>query len=245
MNNKLVIGNWKMNTTLQEAIELVEALNNANFKQETVICVPYTHIATLHKIKKPNIQIGAQNISEHQKGAYTGEISNEMLKSVGATYVIIGHSERRMYHNETNETINTKIQRAVESQLIPIVCFGESLELRKENKYLSYIEMQIKKAFANINEADFKKCVLAYEPIWAIGTGETATPNQAQEVHEFVRNVLTDLYNEEATKKSILLYGGSVKPSNAVSLFSQQDINGALVGGASLNAKDFTQIINA
>lgn len=245
MNKRLVVGNWKMNTTLQEAVLLVEELNIANFDAETVLCVPFTHIAELNKIAKPNIKIGAQNLTTYKNGAYTGEISGEILKSIGAEYVIIGHSERRMYYNETNENVNTKIKRALENNITPIICFGESLELRKENKYLFFIETQVKEAFENIFESDFSKCMLAYEPIWAIGTGETATPTQAQEVHEFVRNILANLYNKDLAEKCTILYGGSVKPNNASSLFCQHDIDGALVGGASLNANNFVQIINA
>lgn len=245
MRNKLVVGNWKMNTTIDEAIALINNLNKELNEQKTVVCVPFTHISELSKIKKANITIGAQDISAHSSGAYTGEISNAMLKSLNVKYVLVGHSERREYHNETNTVVNTKVKKALESGITPIICFGESLTLRKENKHLNFIENQIKEALLNISAEEFKQCVLAYEPIWAIGTGETASPSQAQEVHAFARDLLTKLYTEDLSEKCKILYGGSVKPSNASALFKEKDIDGALVGGASLKAIDFTQIINA
>lgn len=246
MRNKVVIGNWKMNTNLEEAYNLVADISKLKERETiSIILPPLAYIKTLQNIACPNLKIGAQNLSEYSKGAYTGEISAQMLQSIGVKYVCIGHSERRTLFNECNNTIQQKMQQAINNKLKPILCCGESLDLRKENKHLDFIKNQILSALQNIDTEDFSNIIIAYEPIWAIGTGETATATQAQEVHAFIRNLLAENFGENIAENMTILYGGSVKPSNASALFAEKDIDGALVGGASLKAEDFVQIINA
>ena len=245
MSKKVVIGNWKMNTTIDEAINLVIDLKEGLGDNSTIICVPYTHLGVVQEIVDDRIAVGAQNLCQYENGAYTGEISSQMLQSLGAEFVGIGHSERRTHFNENDETVNAKIKQALLSDIVPIICCGESLNLRQSGEYLPFIEGQIKAALGGVDKKAALDSIIAYEPIWAIGTGETASADQAQEVHAFIRKLLRLLYDEETANHMSIVYGGSVKPSNATELFQQKDIDGALVGGASLNASDFLQIINA
>lgn len=245
MRKKIVIGNWKMNTDINSGMELLEELKETVKNDETIICVPFTHLHLFQNNTSSNILIGAQNVSEHEKGAYTGEISAAMLQSIDIPYVIIGHSERRAYFNESNKQVNLKVKQALSHQIKPIICCGESLELRKNGTFFPYIQAQIKAALHEISKEKIINCIIAYEPIWAIGTGETASAAQAQEVHSFIREELSKLYSAEIAAQITIVYGGSVKPNNAKALFNEQDIDGALVGGASLKANDFNQIIKS
>lgn len=245
MRKKIVIGNWKMNTNIEEAINLIVDLKEGLGDNATVICVPFTHIGIIQEIVDDRIAVGAQNICKFENGAYTGEISGSMLQSLGAEFVIIGHSERRKHFHETDETVNEKVKVALSKDIIPIICCGESLDLRNSNEYLPFIKNQINKALLNIDAKDVVDCIIAYEPIWAIGTGKTASAVQAEEVHDFIRKEIAKLYNEECAAHISIVYGGSVKPGNAKELFTQKNIDGALVGGASLKATDFIQIVKA
>ncbi len=246
MRKKIVVGNWKMNTNLEEAYNLVMDINRQKGREfESIILVPFTHIKSLQELACPNLKIGAQNVSQYACGAYTGEISASMLESIGVKYVTIGHSERRTIFNETNEVISMKIIKALESDLRPIVCCGEPLSERKNGSYLEFVKNQLETALFNLEVSDLKNIIIAYEPIWAIGTGETASAAQAQEVHQYIRNILTEKFGNKFANNMTILYGGSVKPNNAKELFSEKDIDGALVGGASLNAQSFVDIIKA
>ncbi len=205
------------------------------------------HILSLHAvseiIKGSTIKLGAQDVHWEAKGAFTGKVSCAMLKSVGVTYVIIGHSEQRTYFNETNETVNKKVKAVLAAELLPIICVGETLDERKSGKMDSVIESQTKGAFEGISASDALKCTIAYEPVWAIGTGETATPKQANEAHIFIRNLISKLYNDETAGGIRIQYGGSMKPDNAKSLLEQSDVDGGLIGGASLKISDFAGIV--
>lgn len=245
MRRQVVIGNWKMNTTIDDAINLVIDLKEGLNDNSSIICVPYTHLGVVQEIVDDRIAVGAQNLCQFENGAYTGEISSEMLQSLGVEYVIIGHSERRTYFHENDEMVNNKVKKALEKDIMPIICCGESLQQRKENTFFPFLENQVKNALNGISKEQIIDCIIAYEPIWAIGTGETATASQAQEVHQFIRKVITSLYDNETATHTTIVYGGSVKPSNAKELFQEKDIDGALVGGASLKAQDFLKIINA
>lgn len=243
---KIIAGNWKMNKTPKEAVELINILKPLveTDDADVIICVPFVDIApAIEAAKGTGIIVGAQNMHFEDCGAYTGEISAAMLWETGAEYVIIGHSERREYFAETDEAVNKKIFKAFENDLIPIVCCGESLEQRNEGVTLEWIRGQISAAFAGVSEELAREVVIAYEPIWAIGTGKTATSDEAQEVCAFIREVIKDLYDEETAKAIRIQYGGSVNASNAAELFSMPDIDGALVGGASLK-EDFGAIVN-
>ncbi|MCK5032664.1 MAG: triose-phosphate isomerase [Calditrichia bacterium] len=249
MRNIVIAGNWKMYKSNSEAKELVEELKNKTndiIKTRMIVCPPYTALSIAAElVKGTNIQVGAQNMYWEQQGAFTGEISTEMIKSTGATFVLIGHSERRQFFGETDETVNKKLKAALQSGLNPIVCIGETLEERESGVTNDVVGKQVEKALADISTESMKKVVLAYEPIWAIGTGKTATPEQAQDVHKFIRSVLYKLYSTEVGDEIVIQYGGSVKPENASELLSQPDIDGALVGGACLKADSFSAIINA
>lgn len=246
MRKKIIVGNWKMNTNLELAYNLVIDINRLKGREiESVVLVPFTHIKSLQEIACPNLFIGAQNVSQFECGAYTGEISASMLESIGIKYVTIGHSERRTIFNETNDIISEKIKKALAYNLHPIVCCGEPLVERKSNNYLNFVKAQIESALFDLKEKDIKTLTLAYEPIWAIGTGETASAAQAQEVHAFIRKMLTEKFGTKTAENVTILYGGSVKPSNAKELFSEKDIDGALVGGASLDANSFVEIIKS
>ncbi len=246
MRNKIIAGNWKMNKTPQEAKELIKELAPLvnDSEDDVVFCVPFVDIpAAIEALKGTNIAVGAQNMHWEEKGAFTGEISVDMLYELGVEYVIIGHSERRQYFAETDETVNKKIHTALEHELIPIVCCGETLEQRENGDTLDLVKGQIEKAFENISSEDAEGIIIAYEPIWAIGTGKVATKEQAQEVCAFIRMTIRDLYGAEVADQIRIQYGGSVNAENAGELFAMPDIDGGLVGGASLK-KEFADIVN-
>lgn len=248
-NRKTVIaGNWKMNKTPSEARELIAELAPMVSKAshcDIVVCVPYVDLpAVIDACKGTNIKVGAQNMHFEKSGAYTGEISAEMLTEMGVTHVIIGHSERRQYFGEIDESVNKKVKAALESGLIPIVCVGETLTQREQGITNELVGLQTKIAFMGISAQDAKKCIVAYEPVWAIGTGKTATSEQANEVNGVIRSTLKALYGE-ASKNITIQYGGSMNAKNAAELLSKTDVDGGLIGGASLKAADFVEIINA
>jgi triosephosphate isomerase len=248
MRKPFIVGNWKMNKTTEEAVTLVEGiknqLNDAS-QVDVAVCPVFTVLNSVKKVINDSvIALGAQNLHWEEKGAFTGEISAEMLLDCGCSYVIIGHSERRKYFGETDVSVNRKIKAALKAGLTPIVCVGESLEDREQNKTIDIIRAQLRGAFADLEKDSVKKIVVAYEPVWAIGTGKTATPDQAQEVHKFIRAWLKEHFSEELVDNLRILYGGSVKPANTKELMSEPDIDGALVGGASLKVDSFLGIIN-
>lgn len=250
MRKNIVAGNWKMNTTLQEGVALAEEVNAAvkatKHNCDVVICVPFTHLATINgKIDSSVLGLGAENCADHKSGAYTGEVSASMVASTGANYVILGHSERRQYYGETAETLKEKVALALENNLTPIFCIGEVLEQRENGTYLDVVKAQIEDALFNLSAEDFSKLILAYEPVWAIGTGKTATDDQAQEMHAFIRGVIAGKYGKEVADNTSILYGGSCKPSNARALFAKPDVDGGLIGGASLEAESFMGIVEA
>jgi triosephosphate isomerase len=236
-----------MNNTIKQGESLVSDILGKDLSRdvEVVICVPFTFLDRASKlVTGTQIKLGAQNMHWEEKGAYTGEISPVMLNEIKVEYVIIGHSERRQYFNETDETVNKKIKSALTYNLIPIVCVGESLEERENGKYKELIESQVTKAFEGIIKEDAVKTVIAYEPIWAIGTGKTASSEQAEEICALIRSILEKLYDADTAQKIRVLYGGSVKPDNIKELMNMENIDGALVGGASLKANDFVQLVN-
>ena len=241
-----IAGNWKMHKTIPEAVEMVKALKEESPQltdAELVVIPPYTMLSEVKKvIEGSTVQLGAQNIFWEEKGAFTGEVSPPMLKDAGCQYVTIGHSERRQYFGETNETVNKKIKAALAHELTPIMCIGESLEEREKGKTMDKVETQINSGMEGLGKDEIRRIVIAYEPIWAIGTGLTATPSQAEEVHSFIRKKLEGKYGNEIASYAIILYGGSVKPANTYSILKENNINGALVGGASLEADSFIQI---
>lgn len=246
MRKKIIAGNWKMNKTPKEALELVELLKNKvdTDKSDVVFCVPFVDlIPVAEALKGTNIAVGAQNMYFQNSGAYTGEISADMLLDIGVKYVIIGHSERRQYFNETDETVNKKVLKATEKGLTPIVCVGESLEQREKNVTVDFIRIQVKSAFKDVTPEQAKGVVIAYEPIWAIGTGITATSEQAEEVCAAIRKTVAEIYDQSVADEIRIQYGGSVNGSNAEELFGMADIDGGLVGGASLK-EDFESIVN-
>ena len=249
MRKKLVAGNWKMNKTYQDSKKLIKSIGN-NLDEDTlskidvVICPPFTSLSRARKLtNKSKINIGAQNMYYENDGAYTGEISASMLKALGCKYVILGHSERRQYFSETDFTINLKLKNAIENELISIVCVGESLEQRENKIQNQIVKGQLTNCLTAIDDKDFDKIVIAYEPVWAIGTGKTATPEQANQMHIFIRETIEKLYNQDVSIKIRILYGGSVNESNSKELFTQSDIDGGLIGGASLKPESFIKII--
>jgi triosephosphate isomerase len=247
MRRPIIAGNWKMNNNSAESVELVSRLKEmiSGVKAvEVVVAPPYTALgAVATAIKGTTIALSSQNIFWEEKGAFTGEISPAMLKDVGCQYAIIGHSERRQYFGETNETVNKRLKAALGASLTPIVCIGETLEEREADKTLTVIEQQLKEGLAGISSGEMERVVIAYEPVWAIGTGKTATPEQAQGIHQFIREMLAQVFDEGVAEGIRILYGGSVKPDNVDQLMSQKDIDGALVGGASLKADSFARIV--
>ncbi|AFL97655.1 triose-phosphate isomerase [Ornithobacterium rhinotracheale] len=249
MRKKIVAGNWKMNKNWAEAKELLLGVNSfvssRNPKCEVIVAPPATYLLNAAEIFQSNAEISAQNVSEFEPGAYTGEISTDILNSIGVKYSIIGHSERRSIFGETNEQIGKKVDKALAANISPILCCGEVLEERKANKHVDVVSEQLKAALKNVKKEQMKDVIIAYEPVWAIGTGETATPEQAQEMHAEIRALLRSLFDQETSEAVRILYGGSVKPSNADELFSQPDIDGGLVGGASLNIEDFSALITS
>lgn len=243
---KIIAGNWKMNKTPSEAVALVEELKPlvANEEVDVVFCVPAIDIVpVVEACKGTNIQVGAENMYYEEKGAYTGEISPAMLTDVGVKYVVLGHSERREYFAETNETVNKKVLKAFEHGITPIVCCGETLEQREQGVTIDFIRQQIKVAFLNVTADQAKTAVIAYEPIWAIGTGKVATTEQAQEVCAAIRVCIGEIYDQATAEAIRIQYGGSVSASSAAELFAQADIDGGLVGGAALKP-DFGKIVN-
>ena len=247
MRRKVIAGNWKMNMLPNEAIEYIEAFAPMvkDTENEVILCVPYTDLFyCLMNAQGTNIKIGAQNMHYEEKGAYTGEVSPQMLKSIGVEYLIIGHSERRQYYNETDETVNKKVKAAYAVGLKPIVCVGESLEEREAGKTEDIITNQTRLALEGLSEDEVKRTIVAYEPIWAIGTGKTATSEDANNSIKAIRSKIAELYGADVAEEVIIQYGGSVKSSNAKELFTTSDIDGGLVGGASLKPDEFSKIVN-
>ncbi|MCC8112962.1 MAG: triose-phosphate isomerase [Bacteroidales bacterium] len=250
MRKNIVAGNWKMNTTVPEGVALAKEVNQCleGFKAncEVIICVPFTHLVPVCAvIDQQKLGLGAENCADHKSGAYTGEVSAPMVASTGATYVILGHSERRQYYGETAETLREKVALALASNLQPIFCIGEVLEEREKGTHFDVVRKQIIDGLFNLSAEDFGKVILAYEPVWAIGTGKTATADQAEEMHAFIRQCVADRYGKEVAENTSILYGGSCKPSNAAELFAKPDVDGGLIGGASLKAADFIGIVKA
>lgn len=248
MSRKIFIaGNWKMNTTAQEAAALakdvVEKMGTVT-DVDIAVCPPFTNLAAVAEaIKGSTVKLGAQDVHWEEKGAYTGKISCAMLKNVGVTFVIIGHSEQRQYFGETNESVNKKVKATLTAGLLPIICVGETLEERKSGKMDAIIDGQTKGAFEGLSKEDALKCTIAYEPVWAIGTGETATPQQANEAHVFIRKIVAEIFDEQTAGEIRIQYGGSMKPGNAAELLAQTDVDGGLIGGAALKADSFFGIV--
>ncbi len=248
MRRKVIAGNWKMNMLPNEAMDFINKLTPLvkNTKNEVILCVPFTDLFyALLTAQDTNIKIGAQNMHFEESGAYTGEVSGKMLKSINVQYVIIGHSERRAYFNETDETVNKKIKAAFENELKPIVCVGENLEQRETGKTIEIITTQVEKALEGLTNEQVENTIIAYEPIWAIGTGKTATAEQANDAIKSIRDKICQKYGQNTADSVIIQYGGSVKSTNAKELFEMSDIDGALVGGASLKPDEFAKIVNA
>ena len=247
MRKKVIAGNWKMNMLPNEAMKFIEEFAPLvkDTENEVILCVPYTDLFyVLLNVQGTNIKVGAQNMHFAESGAYTGEVSAQMLKSINVEYVIIGHSERRQYFNETDETVNKKIKAAFENGLKPIVCVGETLEEREAGKAFEIIENQTEKALDGLTEEQVSSTIIAYEPIWAIGTGKTATSNDANEACKKIREKIAKIYGQNTAERVIIQYGGSMKPENAKELLEMSDIDGGLIGGASLKAESFAKIVN-
>ncbi len=249
MRTPIIAGNWKLNKTVSEAVELTAQLTDlvaATNSVEIVVAPPFTALyAVSNVIKDRNIELAAQDVYWEDSGAYTGEVSVPMLKDAGCDYVIIGHSERRQFFNETNESVNQKVNAVLSHGLKPIICVGEQLEDREAGNTELVIQDHVTGGIANLSSDVILSCIIAYEPVWAIGTGKTATPEQAQEVHNYIRNLLKETYSDEIASQVRIQYGGSVKPENATELLTQPDVDGALVGGASLQAESFAQIVKS
>ncbi len=248
MRTQIVAGNWKMNNDLAQTEALITDLKKQHqtSNAEVMVAPTFTNLwPAFEALRQTNIQVIAQNMHFAESGAYTGEVSASMLKSVGVSTVILGHSERRAYFNETDEILAKKVNAALDNEMRVIFCFGEELSDRKSGNHERVVESQIKNALFHLNASALKNIVLAYEPVWAIGTGETASPEQAQDMHAFIRQTIKNKYNETVAQDISILYGGSVKPSNAKEIFSKPDVDGGLIGGAALNAKDFYDIVNA
>jgi triosephosphate isomerase (TIM) len=249
MRQKIVAGNWKMNKTRQEGLQLASEIDKMvaglNNDVKVILAPPFIHLSELHITTRPSIGISAQNCASEASGAYTGEVSAAMIKSTGAEYVIIGHSERRMYYNENNQVLFKKVQLALANGLIPIFCIGELLAEREANKHFDVVKSQLVEGLFNLPVDDFKKIIVAYEPVWAIGTGKTATSAQAQEMHKYIRETIAAKFGKAVADIIPILYGGSCKPSNAKELFENPDVDGGLIGGASLVASDFIGIVTA
>jgi len=247
MRKPLIAGNWKMHKTINEAIDLATGIKRQLLdfdKVDIVLCPPFTSLNSVYEvILDTSIKLGAQDMFWENEGAYTGEVSGPMLKDCGCEFVIIGHSERRKYFGETDETVNKKVKAALECGLTPIVCVGETLDEREAGKMESVVETQLKGAFGDISEKDMEKVIIAYEPVWAIGTGKTATPQEAEDMHRFIRTWLKEKFSQDVAAGIIILYGGSVKPANIADLMAGENIDGALVGGASLKVDSFVEIV--
>ena len=247
MRKKIVAGNWKMNTTVAEGVELAKAVAAASSQVPSqvglVVAPPFTHLVSVAEaLKGSKVELSAQNCADKEKGAYTGEVAVNMLTSAGCQWTILGHSERRQYYGETDEKLVEKTKLALAAGLGVILCVGENLDEREAGKHFDVVTAQIKNVLYNFTEADTAKVVVAYEPVWAIGTGKTATAEQAEEIHACIRKVLADKFGAKVADDTTILYGGSCKPSNAKELFAQPDIDGGLIGGAALKADDFIQI---
>lgn len=250
MRKNIVAGNWKMNTTVAEGVALAKEVNSAVAAAkpncDVIVCVPFTHLVPVAEaIDTAILGLGAENCADHASGAYTGEVSASMVASTGAGYVILGHSERRQYYGETSEILRAKVALALENNLKPIFCIGEVLEQRENGTFFDVVRTQIEEGLFNLEASDFGKIVLAYEPVWAIGTGKTATPEQAEDMHAHIRNLIAERYGKEVADNTSILYGGSCKPSNAKELFAKPDIDGGLIGGAALDAASFMGIVTA
>ena len=248
MRKKIVAGNWKMNTLLKDGMELAKAVEKLEKEKQSdalvIIAPPYTHLSRVNDLID-GVKLSAQNCASEESGAYTGEISPDMLISVGVEYVILGHSERRSYYHEGNELLNKKTKLVLSKGLKPIFCCGEVLEEREGGKHFDVIREQLSVGLAGLTQEDMSNVVIAYEPVWAIGTGVVASPDQAQEMHKFIRDLLVELFDKDVAENMSILYGGSCKPSNASELFSNPDVDGGLIGGAALKADDFMGIVNA
>ena len=252
MRKKIVAGNWKMNKSLDEGLALASEVVNMVKDEVTdevtaVLCTPFIHLAGVGKLTEGSekVFLGAQNMSEHASGAYTGDTSATMLKSVGASFVILGHSERREYHNETNEQLAARVNVALENGLTPIFCCGESLDIREAGTHVAFVTNQLKESLFHLDAEAMQKIVIAYEPIWAIGTGVTASTAQAQEMHKALRDQLANQFGQDTADEISILYGGSAKPANAPELFAQPDVDGGLIGGASLKSRDFVDVVKS
>jgi triosephosphate isomerase len=250
MRKNIVAGNWKMNKTLQEGValatELKQVLAGEKPKCDVIIGTPFIHLATVSELVKGSvIKVSAENCADKESGAYTGEVSASMVKSTGANYVIIGHSERRAYYGETFPILKDKVLLTLKNELTPIFCIGELKEEREANKQNEIVKAQLDGSVFNLSVEEFSKIVLAYEPVWAIGTGLTASSDQAQEIHAFIRSLIATKYSKEVAENTTILYGGSCNAQNAAELFSKPDVDGGLIGGASLKAADFKAIIMA
>ncbi len=247
MRKKVIAGNWKMNMLPNEAIAFIEKITPEvkHTKNDVILCVPYTDLFySLLIAQGTNIKIGAQNMHFEEKGAYTGEVSGQMLAAIGVKYVIIGHSERRQYFAETDDTVNKKVKSALKNNLTPIICVGETLEQKENNKTIEVITNQTKLALDGLNLKELENIIIAYEPIWAIGTGKTATKEDANNSIKEIRKEIEKIYNQDIAEKTTILYGGSVKAQNAKELFEMSDIDGGLIGGASLKPEEFIKIVN-
>lgn len=251
MRKQIVAGNWKMNKNFREAedflFELKDKVREKEFDNtEIIVCPPSVYLELATDVAEESIFfVGAQNVSSFGKGAYTGEISAEMLNSMFVDYCIIGHSERRKYFNEANEVLAEKVNQLIENEISPIYCCGEVLSEREEGKHFDVNKEQIEKGLFHLNKEEFSNIIIAYEPVWAIGTGVNATPDQAQEMHGYIRSLINEKYGGDIAENTVILYGGSCKPGNAKDLFSQKDVDGGLIGGASLDVDDFLAIINS
>lgn len=251
MRKKIVAGNWKMNKTFEEAEDLLfgisdELKSNPPQDVEVIVFPPAIYLELANDVATDgNISTGVQNISEHESGAYTGEISAAMISSASASYVILGHSERRSYYGETDKVVAKKIDQAIKYGISPVYCCGEVLEERETEKHFEVVKKQLTEALFHLDADDFSKVIVAYEPVWAIGTGRTATPDQAQEMHAFIRSILAEKFGKDAAGNTSILYGGSCNAANAAELFANADVDGGLIGGASLKAADFVKIANS
>jgi triosephosphate isomerase len=251
MRKKIVAGNWKMNMELSEGVALATGINKYFISEplkekEVILCTPFIHLGIVSTLlNAPGVTTGAQNCSEHKSGAYTGEVSAAMIRSTGASSVIIGHSERRSYYHEDDLLLAAKTAEALRNSLQVIFCCGEVLSEREENNHFAIVKRQLEKGLFVLPEEEFRKCIIAYEPVWAIGTGVTATPAQAQEMHKFIRELVAGHYGKKVADDTTILYGGSCKASNAAELFANPDVDGGLIGGASLSREEFCNIVNA
>lgn len=250
MRKNIVAGNWKMNTTLPEGVRLAQdvksSIEGRTLNCDVILGVPFTHLSSVvEAVKGSVIKVAAENCADQEKGAYTGEVSAAMVASTGATHVIIGHSERRSYYKECYETLKKKVRLALDNNLTPIFCIGEVLEEREAGKHFEVVKEQIEASLFDLTAEEFGKIILAYEPVWAIGTGKTATSEQAQEIHQHIRSIVTEKYGKEVAENCSILYGGSCNGGNAPELFAKEDVDGGLIGGASLSAEKFLPIIAA